>query len=153
MFFHLKKLESPSPKNALCQNWLKLAQWLWRREFFNFVNVFSSFRNYLPFEKDGALLLNKIESPLLKDALCQVWLQLAQSFWRRRWKCEKFTDRRMDGRTDDGRQVIRKTHLSFQLRWAKNLDVHLISKRNDYNCLGNLTFLDFRYFPFLSLSN
>ena len=34
------------------------------------------------------------------------------------------TDRRTDGRTDrqadDGRQVIRKAHLSFQLRWAKN---------------------------------
>ena len=101
-----------------------------------------------------ALLLNKLESPSPKDALCQVWLKLAQWFWRRRWKCEKFTDRRMDGQTTDDRWP------SFQLRWAKNLDVHLISKhmfncskRNDYNCLGNLTFLDFRYFPFLSLSN
>ena len=25
-----------------------------------------------------------------------------------------------DGQTDDGRQVIRKAHLNFQLRWAKN---------------------------------
>ena len=41
MFFHLKKLESPSPKDALCQDWLKLAQWFWRRELFNLVNVFS----------------------------------------------------------------------------------------------------------------
>ena len=24
-------LESPSPKDALCQDWLKLAQWFWRR--------------------------------------------------------------------------------------------------------------------------
>ena len=31
------------------------------------------------------------------------------------------TDRQTDRRqTDDGRQVIRKAHLSFQLRWAKN---------------------------------
>ena len=30
------------------------------------------------------------------------------------------TDRQTDGQTDDGRQVIRKAHLSFQLRWAKN---------------------------------
>ena len=29
------------------------------------------------------------------------------------------TDGQMDGRTDDGQQVIRKAHLSFQLRWAK----------------------------------
>ena len=30
------------------------------------------------------------------------------------------TDRQTDGQTDAGRQVIRKAHLSFQLRWAKN---------------------------------
>ena len=28
-----------------------------------------------------------------KDALCQVWLKLAQWLWRKRWKCENFTDR------------------------------------------------------------
>ena len=31
MVLHLNKLESPSPKNALCQVWLKLANWFWRR--------------------------------------------------------------------------------------------------------------------------
>ena len=30
------------------------------------------FRNYLPLEKGGALHLNKFDSPLPKDALCQV---------------------------------------------------------------------------------
>ena len=29
--------------------------------------------------------------PLPKVALSQVWLKLAKWFWRRRWKCEKFT--------------------------------------------------------------
>ena len=82
--FHLNKLESPSPKDALCQVRLKLARWFWRRRFLNFVNVFSLFRNYLPLEKGGALQLNKLESPLPRDALCQVWLKLAQWFWRRR---------------------------------------------------------------------
>jgi len=82
---HLNKLESPSPKDALCQVWLKLAQWFWRRRFFNFVNVFSLFCNYLPLEKDRALHLNKLESPSPKDALCQVWMKLAQWFWRRRF--------------------------------------------------------------------
>ena len=84
---HLNKLKPPSPKDALCQVWLKLAQWFWRRGFLNFVNVFSLFRNYLPMEKGGALHLNKLESPSPKDALCQVWLKLAQWFWRGRWKC------------------------------------------------------------------
>ena len=84
MAIHLNKLISPSNKDALCQVWLKLAQWFWRRRFFNFVNVFSLFRNYLPLGKDGALHLNKLESPSPKDAFCQVWLKLAQWFWRRK---------------------------------------------------------------------
>ena len=47
-FFCLKKLESPSPKDALCQDWLKLVQWFWRRRFFIFINVFLLFHDYLP---------------------------------------------------------------------------------------------------------
>ena len=43
--------------------------------------VFSLFHNYLPLEKGGALHLNKPQSPSPKDALCQVWLKLAQWFW------------------------------------------------------------------------
>ena len=58
MVLHLIKLESPSPKDALCQIWLKLAQSFWRR-FLNFVNVFSLFCNYLLLEKGRALYLNK----------------------------------------------------------------------------------------------
>ena len=168
----MKKLESPSPKDTLCQDWLKLDQWFWRRIFLNFANVFSLFRNYLPLEKGRALHLNKLESPLLKDALCQVWLKLAQWFWRRiifflilsplgkvnlccckmkylmfkmlkrlspspkdalcqvwlklaqwfwrrRWKCEKFRDRRTDRQADG--QTDRQTtddRWSEKLTWA-----------------------------------
>ena len=80
---HLNKLESPSLKDALCQVWLKLALWFWRR-FFNFFNVFSLFHYYLPLEEGRALHLNKIESPSPKDVLCQVWLKLVLWFWRSR---------------------------------------------------------------------
>ena len=38
-----------------------------------------------PWKRAGALICS---SP--KDALCQVWLKLAQWFWRRRWKCKRF---------------------------------------------------------------
>ena len=41
-------------------------------------------------------------------------------FWRRSRKCEKFTDRRTDGRTDDGRCAMTIAHSSLRLRWAKN---------------------------------
>ena len=51
--------------------------------FFYFVNVFWLFLNYLPFEKDWALHLNKLESPSPKDIFCQVWLKLDQWFLRR----------------------------------------------------------------------
>ena len=78
LVLRLKKFESPSCKDALCQVWLKLAQYFWRRGFFNFVYVFSLFQNYLPLEKGRSLHLNKLESPSPKDALCQDWLKLAQ---------------------------------------------------------------------------
>ena len=117
---HLNKLESPPPKDDLCQVWLKLAQWFWRRRFLNIFCIFLLFSYYLPLEKGATLHLNKLESPPPKDDLCQVWLKLAQWFWRRSRKCEKFTDRRTDGRTDgqtdDGQPAIRIAHLSFQLR-------------------------------------
>ena len=80
---HLTKLKSPSPKDSLCQVWLKSAQWFWRRRFLNFVNVFSLFRNYIPLEKGMALHLNKLESPSIKKDLCQVKMKLSHWFWRR----------------------------------------------------------------------
>jgi hypothetical protein len=40
-------------------------------------------RYYLPLEKGYPLHFNKIESHPPKDDLCQVWLKLAQWFWRR----------------------------------------------------------------------
>ena len=64
---------------------MKLAQWFWRRRFLKFVHVFSLFHNYLPLEKDGALYLNKLDSPLPERYLCQVWLKLARWFWTRRF--------------------------------------------------------------------
>jgi hypothetical protein len=66
-----EKLESPSPKN-LCQVWLKLAQWFWRRRFLNYPTPILHFCDYLPFEEDLALYLNKLEFPLPKDNLYQV---------------------------------------------------------------------------------
>ena len=38
---HLNKLEYPSPTDALFQVRMKLADWCWRRRFFDFLNVFS----------------------------------------------------------------------------------------------------------------
>ena len=100
---HLNKFESPSPKDALCQVWLKLAQWFLRRRFLNFVNVFPLLHNYLPLGKVRALYLKKLESPSLRDALFQGWNWPSGSGEEESWRT-------------DGPQAIRKAHLSFQLR-------------------------------------
>jgi hypothetical protein len=77
-----------------------LACWLWRRRFLKIFSAFLLFRYYLPFEKGDPLHLNKLESPFPKDDLCQVWLKLAQWFWRRRVENVKVY-RQTDGKTDD----------------------------------------------------
>jgi hypothetical protein len=48
------QFEHPSPKDDLCQVWLKLAKWFWRR-FLNDPISFLHFCDYLPFEEDHAL--------------------------------------------------------------------------------------------------
>ena len=77
LVLHLNKIESLHPR-MICAKF----GWFWRRGFFNFVNVFSLFRNFLPLGKGGVLNLNKLESHSPKHALCEVWLKLAQWFWR-----------------------------------------------------------------------
>jgi len=50
------------------------------------------------------------------DAFCQVWFHLAQLFQRNRLKYEK-----VNGQTDDGRQVMAIAHMILWVRWAKNV--------------------------------
>ena len=64
-----------------------------------------------PIFEGVGLYLNKLESPLPKNALCQVWLKLSQWLWKRRQKCEKFTNRQTDGQ-------ITYNLLSEKLTWA-----------------------------------
>jgi hypothetical protein len=68
----------------LCQFWLKLARWFWRKRFLNDPTPYLHFCDYLPFEEDLALYLKKkLDLPSPKDNLYQVWLKLAGWFWRR----------------------------------------------------------------------
>ena len=52
---------------------------------FKCFHIILHFCYHLPLEKGAALHLNKFESPPPKDALCHVWLKLAQWFWGRRF--------------------------------------------------------------------
>ena len=92
MILHLNNFQSPPPKDALCQIWLKLAQQFWRRKYINFVDELSLFHDYLPLEKGGivpilveighmVLLKKRLGPPFkqtwipLTQGLCQVWLK------------------------------------------------------------------------------
>ena len=69
-FEEIKKFESPSPKDALCQVWLKLVLTCWRKK----MNIL-----YFPY-----LPLGKLESPSPRDTLCQILMKLIQCVCRRR---------------------------------------------------------------------
>jgi hypothetical protein len=70
--YPLKTLESYLSKDDLCQVWLKLAKWFWRKRFLNDPTPFLHYCDYLPFEESLALYLNKPEFPSPKDTLYQV---------------------------------------------------------------------------------
>ena len=79
-----------------------------KRRFLNFINLFSLFLIMSPWKRTGPFFWTKLESPSPKDALCQVWLTLTLWFWRRRWKCDKFTPTTTT--TDNGQILIGKAH-------------------------------------------
>jgi hypothetical protein len=55
------------------------------KKIFKWTTRFLYFCDYLPFEEDLSHYANKLEFALPKDHFCQVWLNLAQWFWRRRF--------------------------------------------------------------------
>jgi hypothetical protein len=83
--------------------WTKF-DWIWpagsgEEDFQKFSVYFYSFAIISPWLKKGyPLRLNKLESPLPKKDLCQVWLKLALRFWRRSRKCKSL---QTDGQTDE----------------------------------------------------
>ena len=111
----MNKFESPLPKDALCEVWLKLAQWFWRRRFFNFVNVFLLFRNYLPLEKGGSFICSNL-SPLHPRMHCAKFGRNWPSGFGEEDENAKSlqTDRQIDGQTDRRRTTgDQKSSLEF----------------------------------------
>jgi hypothetical protein len=114
---YLNKLDFPSSKDNLYQVWLNLACSFCRRRFFKkkFI-VFLLFRYYLPLKKGSSLRFNKLESPLPKYDLCQVWLILAQWLWRSRKReslqADRQTARQIDGHWTTGDQKSSLIELS-----------------------------------------
>jgi hypothetical protein len=100
------------PKEDLYQVWLKLACWSWRRSFLKVFSILLFFCYYLPLEKDKPLHLYTFESPprWLVPSLVKIPPVVLSR--------EEVEDVKVHRQTD-GRRAIRKAHLSFQLRWAK----------------------------------
>ena len=82
---------------------LKLAQWIRRRRFSNFLSI-SPWKKAWPFIWTELVIL-----VLPMDVLCQVWLKLAWWFRRIRWTCENL---RTDRWRTNGQQAI------WKLTWA-----------------------------------
>ena len=87
--------------DALCQVWLKLAQWFWRRRFLNIVNEFSLFRNYLPLEKGMALHLNKTWIPFTQGYFVQSLVEIGPVVLEKKMKMLKVYDNANDDDDND----------------------------------------------------
>ena len=88
----LNKFESPSPKDALWEAWLKLAQWFWRR-FLKFLNVF--FHYYViisPWKRVGPFIyknLNPFQPRILFAKEKKKRWKSLQRHSRRRTNCDQ----------------------------------------------------------------
>ena len=87
----------------------------------NFVNVILLFVIIYPLKRAAHFHLNKVllELPSPKNALCHVWLILAQWFWSRRQNVKGLRQRRRQQQRRRRRTTDKKSHLSLPLRWAK----------------------------------
>ena len=62
MILHWIKPESPSPKDAFCQDWLKLAQWFLGKRFLNIAELFLLIYFYLSLKKCVVFIWTNLNS-------------------------------------------------------------------------------------------
>jgi hypothetical protein len=100
---YLNRLEFSLSKDNLYQlSLIEFGLLVLEEKIFKIFSVFLLFCYYLPLEKGVPLHLNKLDSPPPKDDFCQIWLKLAQWFWRRSQKCRSLqTDGQRDNRRSE----------------------------------------------------
>jgi hypothetical protein len=76
---HLKKLESPLPRDDLHQAWLNLAQWFWLEKMFKWTHPISTFLWLSPLWTRPGPLFEQTWIPFTQIYLCQVWIWHAGS--------------------------------------------------------------------------
>ena len=79
---HLKKFESPSPKDAMCLVWFKIGPLVLEKILKFCQCIFAILLSY-PFGEGCASSFDKLKSSSPKSVLCQLWLKLVYCFWRR----------------------------------------------------------------------
>ena len=133
MVLHLKKHESLSSKDACAKigwNWLSGS---WEEDFLISSMYFRHFVIISHWKRAGPFIWTNL-NPLHPRMLC------AKFGWN--WPSgsgeedENVKCLQTDRQTDDGRQVIRKAHLSFQLRWANKTYAYTVY------AFGNVTSLN-----------
>ena len=131
---HLNKLEFPSPKDDCANFGWNLPSGSGEE---NFKNLWIYFRFFLiisPWKRVRPFIWTNL-NPLHPRTLCQVLLKMAQWFWRRRWKCEKFTTKTT---MDNGQILIRKAHFSLPLRWANKVHTYKVYVRVNWQLLHQI---------------
>ena len=77
---HLNKFDSPSPKEAVANVWLKLAQWFRKRRFLNIFNVILQFPYHPPWKRAVFFIWINL-NPFQPKMLCAIfdWNWLSDS--------------------------------------------------------------------------
>ena len=100
---YFNKLESPSPKDTLCQDWLKLAKWFWRRRFLKFVNVFFAILSLSPLEKGAGSFIGTNLNPFTQEWFVPSLVEIGPVVLEKKLKMWKVYDNNDDN--DDGQRT------------------------------------------------
>ena len=101
---HLKKLDSPSPKDNLCQFDFQIST-----IYFHYLIIISPWKRVWPFIWTN---LNSLYPRMICAKFDWNWSNVSEE------EDENVKSLQTDRQMDNKQQVIRKTNLSFQLRWA-----------------------------------
>ena len=105
---HLYKFEFPSPNNAMCQVWLKMAQWFWRR-LSVLVGEFRYFSIIFLLKRTWSFIRTSLYF-VRKNGYCRILKKKTKM-----WKVHEYNNA-YDENDNEHMSLVRKAHLSLRLR-------------------------------------
>ena len=121
MVLHLNKLESPSSPSCFVQNLVDIGSVVLEKKIFKFHSFFFRFFSIISPWKRAGPAFEQTWIPYTQRYIVQVWMKLAQWFWKR-WKCDKFTTTTTTT-TDNGKAHSTSTFGSGELKRCKKKGV------------------------------